>query len=52
MIRIFPNRPACLRLLTALCVEQREEWERGRQYLDMTEPGSTFRQEVLVVLAG
>jgi len=52
VIRIFPNRDACLRLVTALCVEQSEEWESGRQYLDMTELGSTFRQEALMVLVG
>ncbi len=52
VIRIFPNRDACLRLVTALCVEQSEEWESGRQYLDMTELISTFRQEALMVLVG
>lgn len=52
VIRIFPNRDACLRLVTALCAEQSEEWESGRQYLDMTEPVSTFRQEALMILVG
>ncbi len=52
VIRIFPNREACLRLVTALCAEQSEEWESGRQYLDMTELISTFRQEALMVLVG
>jgi putative transposase len=52
VIRIFPNREACLRLVTALCIEQSEEWESGRQYLDMTELVSTFRQEALMVLVG
>jgi putative transposase len=52
VIRIFPNREACLRLVTALCIEQSEEWESGRQYLDMTELGSTFRQEALMALVG
>ena len=33
----FPNREACLRLVTALCVEQSEEWVTGRRYLDMRE---------------
>jgi putative transposase len=37
VVRIFPNRQACLRLVTALCVEQSEEWETGRRYLDMGE---------------
>ncbi len=35
VVLIFPNREACLRLVTALCVEQSEEWLSGRQYLDM-----------------
>lgn len=52
VIRIFPNREACLRLVTALCVEQSEEWESGRQYLDMSEPVSTVRQEALMALVG
>jgi putative transposase len=35
--RIFPNREACLRLVSALAVEQSEEWITGRRYLDMRE---------------
>ncbi len=35
VVRIFPNRESALRLITALCVEQSEEWETGRRYLDM-----------------
>jgi transposase-like protein len=35
VVRIFPNEVACLRLVTALCVEQSEEWLSGRRYLDM-----------------
>jgi transposase-like protein len=35
--RIFPNREACLRLVSALAVEQSEEWVTGRRYLDMEE---------------
>ena len=35
VVRIFPNAAACLRLVTALCVEQSEEWVSGRRYLDM-----------------
>ncbi len=52
VIRIFPNRDACLRLMTALCAEQSEEWESGRQYLDMTELPPVVRQEVLMALVG
>jgi putative transposase len=37
VVRIFPNREACLRLVTALAVEQSEEWITGRRYLDMEE---------------
>jgi putative transposase len=37
VVRIFPNPEACLRLVTALCVEQSEEWVTGRRYLDMGE---------------
>jgi putative transposase len=37
VVRIFPNREACSRLVTALCVEQSEEWLTGRRYLDMRE---------------
>ena len=37
VVRIFPNREACLRLVTALCVEHSEEWVTGRRYLDMEE---------------
>ena len=37
VVRIFPNRGACLRLVRALAVEQSEEWLTGRRYLDMRE---------------
>lgn len=33
--RIFPNREACLRLVTALAAEQSDEWISGRRYLDV-----------------
>jgi putative transposase len=35
VVRIFPNSAACLRLVTALCIEQSEEWVSGRRYLDI-----------------
>ena len=35
VIRIFPNRASCLRLDTALAMEQSEEWLTGHRYLDM-----------------
>ena len=37
VVRIFPNREAWLRLVTALADEQSEEWVTGRRYLDMEE---------------
>jgi transposase-like protein len=35
VIRIFPNEASCLRLLGTLCMEQSEEWETGKMYLNM-----------------
>jgi transposase-like protein len=35
VVRIFPNRAALRRLVTALAQEQSEEWVSGRRYLDM-----------------
>jgi transposase-like protein len=35
VVRIFPNRMSCLRLCTALSMEQSEEWITGHRYLDM-----------------
>lgn len=35
IVRIFPNRPSCLRLVRALAVEQHEEWLEGTRYLNM-----------------
>ncbi|CAA9456943.1 MAG: Mobile element protein [uncultured Rubrobacteraceae bacterium] len=37
VVRIFPNPQACLRLVSALAVEQSEEWVTGRRYLDIEE---------------
>ena len=37
VVRIFPNERSCLLLVTALAVEQSEEWITGRRYLDMGE---------------
>jgi putative transposase len=45
VVRIFPNREACLRLVTALAVEQSEEWVTGRRYLDMRELEEQRRHE-------
>ena len=49
VVRIFPNSESCLRLVTALAVEQSEEWITGRRYLDMEELGEHRRIEELVV---
>jgi putative transposase len=51
VVRIFPNRQSCLRLVTALAVEHSEEWITGRRYLDMQEleeyrPQKRHAQEV------
>ena len=35
VVRIFPNRASLLRLVTALALEQSEEWVSGRRYLTM-----------------
>jgi transposase-like protein len=35
VVRIFPKREALERLVTALAMEQSEEWVSGRRYLDM-----------------
>lgn len=36
VIRIFPNREACLRMNSALCQDQDEVWSTGKRYLDMS----------------
>ena len=35
VMRIFPNRESCLRLVSALAREQSDEWISGRRYLDV-----------------
>ena len=35
VVRIFPHRQSLLRLVTALAMEQSEEWVSGRRYLDL-----------------
>jgi putative transposase len=45
VVRIFPNPEACLRLVSALAVEQSEEWVTGRRYLDMEELHEHQRSE-------
>jgi putative transposase len=48
VVRIFPNRESCLRLVSALAVEVSEEWVTGRRYLDMEELREHRRPEELV----
>ena len=45
VVRIFPNREAWLRLISALAVEQSEEWVTGRRYLDMGELNEHRREK-------
>ena len=40
VVRIFPNRRSCLRLVSALAMEQSEEWLTGPRYLTMVETGT------------
>lgn len=35
VVRVWPNTEACLRMVTALCLEQSDEWISGKRYLDM-----------------
>lgn len=37
MIRIFPNEESCICLVSALSIEQSEEWLTGKRYLRMDE---------------
>lgn len=38
VVSIFPNEAACLRLVSAILMEQDEEWQTGRIYLSMENP--------------
>ena len=56
VVRIFPNPEACLRLVTALCVEQSEEWLASRVYLDMSKleeaaPSASQEEEETIMAA-
>lgn len=35
IVRVFPNEPSCLRLVSAILMEIGEEWEFGRLYLNL-----------------
>ena len=45
VVRIFPHRASLLRLVTALAMEQSEEWISGRRYLDL----AALREQRLAV---
>ncbi len=51
VVRIFPNRESCLRLCSALSMEQSEDWLTGHRYLDMEidieEPVESILSQVL-----
>jgi len=38
LVRIFPNRESCLRLVTALLMELHEEWITGKRYVSFPAP--------------
>jgi transposase-like protein len=38
VVSIFPNEAACLRLVSAILMEQDEEWQTGRVYLSFETP--------------
>ena len=56
VVRIFPNNRSAGRLISAIAIEQNEEWLSGRKYLDMDclkdyrLPGSDTADKVLVAL--
>jgi putative transposase len=37
VVGIFPNKAACLRLVSAILIEISEEWETGKVYLSMAD---------------
>lgn len=51
VIRILPNRESCLRMMTSLCMEHREEWLAGRCYLDPAALDDTPQPEQEVLAA-
>ena len=46
---VFPNPESCLRSVTALCVETREEWLSAKRYLDLSRPFEPQEREVGLV---
>lgn len=52
VVRIFPHRQSCLRLISALCQEKDEEWTTGKMYLNMTLLEKNNKADYSVKLAG
>ena len=51
VVRIFPNRASCLRLVRALAVEQHENWIEASRYLNMAFLKEQRRELELIVTA-
>lgn len=47
VVRIFPNRDSCLRLIRALAAEQHEEWLEDHRYLNMSFLKESKKAELL-----
>jgi len=45
VVRIFPNRRSCLRLISALAMEKSEEWLTGSRYLTMAQTETVEQPE-------
>lgn len=52
VVRIFPNPASCLRLVSAVCLEQSEEWVSGKRYLDISWLSEPAEQEELIPTDG
>ena len=48
VVRIFPNRRSCLRLASALAMEQSDEWLTGSRYLTMPESEPVEEKEEIL----
>lgn len=48
VIRIFPNRSSCLRMASALCQEQDDDWTTGKRYLDMSLLSKSVEENTLL----
>ena len=51
VVRIFPNRASLLRLVTALAIEQSDDWMSGRRYLDIRQNVEPLRDAADLMLA-